>query len=176
MPNLVSGFTLIETLVAIFVMLTAIVAPMSIASQALSSARYAKEQVTAFYLAQEGIELVRNIRDNNTIAVVTWNEGTLGSSATGSETVCYAVAGCLIDAKDLTVSACSGSCVPINIDTNGIYTTSSQSSSPTQFTRTIKIKKISANELSIFSTVSWMSSTVSGVRTFTITDNLLNWP
>ena len=174
--NLVSGFTLIETIVAIFILLTSVLAPMSIASKALSTARYAKEQVTAFYLAQEGIELVRNIRENTAMSGGSvWNEGPLGSSVS-PETFCYAEGGCVIDAKNLAVSICSGGCSPLNIDSNGIYTYETTGSSPTSFTRAINIKKTSPTEISVSSTVSWVSSAVSGVKTFTITDNLLNWP
>lgn len=173
------GFTLVETLVAVFILTVAIVSPMSIASQALSSARYAKEQVTAFYLAQEGIELARNIRDNNVLSVVTWNEGTLGSSASGSETFCYLVSGCEIEAKDLAVSSCIGSCDPLSIDTTtGIYTYSSVNTTPTAFTRTIKLQKLSGTsqpEIRVLSTVSWSNGSTGGDRIFTITDNFLNW-
>lgn len=170
------GFTLIETFVAIFVMMMAIVAPMSIVSKALSSARYAKEQVTAFYLAQEGIELVRNIRDNNAISKTgLWNEGALGNSASGSENVCYAASGCQIDAKNLTVQNCTGACPVLNIDTNGIYTYGTVGTTPSQFTRTIQIRKLNSTEINISSTVLWTSSTLGGTRSFTITDNLLNW-
>ena len=164
------GFTMIETMVAIFVILTAVITPMSIASQALSSSRFAKEQITAFYLAQEGIELVRNIRDNNAIAGTTWNEGILGASSLGAETFCYMGSGCTIDAKNLSVSACSGACPILNIDVNGIYTYSA--GTPSSFIRTIKIKVINPNEISITSSISWPKSPAG----FTITDNLLNWP
>jgi type II secretory pathway pseudopilin PulG len=174
-----SGFTLVETLVAIFILMVAIVSPMSIASQALSSARFAKEQVTAFYLAQEGIELARNIRDNNVLSSGVWNEGTLGSSASGSETYCYASNGCMIEAKDLSVANCGATCDPLNIDaTTGIYTYSTINTTPTAFVRTITIQKISDSsppEIRISSEVSWTNNSVGGDRTFTVTDNLLNW-
>ncbi len=179
-PN--RGFTLVETLVAIFVMMVAIVAPMSIASQALSTARYAKEQVTAFYLAQEGIELVRDIRGNNVISgAAVWNEGTLGLSSPGSENYCYSTNGCYIEAKDLAVQNCSGICPVLNIDLNqldpdfGIYTYSLIGTNPSQFARTIRITKLSSTEISVSSTVSWASGAIGGTRLFTITDNLLNW-
>src|SRR3954462_3848275 len=59
------GFTLLETMVAVSLLAVAIVAPMSLTAQSLASAYYARDEVTAFYLAQEGLEVVRNIRDNN---------------------------------------------------------------------------------------------------------------
>src|SRR4051812_26467647 len=60
-----AGFTLLETMVAVTLLSVAIVAPMSLTAQSLGSAYYARDEVTAFYLAQEGLEVVRNVRDNN---------------------------------------------------------------------------------------------------------------
>ena len=57
------GFTLIESLVAITILVTAILGPMTIAATGISSAIYARDQETAFFLAQEGLEYVRNVRD-----------------------------------------------------------------------------------------------------------------
>src|SRR3954462_4723522 len=59
------GFTLLETMVAVTLLAVAIVAPMSLTVQSLTSAYYARDEVTAFYLAQEGVESVRDFRDNN---------------------------------------------------------------------------------------------------------------
>src|SRR3954464_3392894 len=61
----IRGFTLLETMVAVSLLAVAIVAPMSLTAQSLASAYYARDEVTAFYLAQEGLEAVRNVRDNN---------------------------------------------------------------------------------------------------------------
>ena len=58
-----SGFTLIETLVAISLLSVSIVAPMALASQSLAAAYYARDQITAYHLAQEAIEAMRSIRD-----------------------------------------------------------------------------------------------------------------
>jgi hypothetical protein len=50
-------------LVAITILLIVIVGPMKISSQASKSSSFSSEQVTAFFLAQEGIELVEEVRD-----------------------------------------------------------------------------------------------------------------
>jgi prepilin-type N-terminal cleavage/methylation domain-containing protein len=59
-----SGFTLVETLVAITILLIIIVGPMTIVSKTTSSTGYSSEQVQAFFLAQEGAEIVQKVRDD----------------------------------------------------------------------------------------------------------------
>jgi len=58
------GFSLVETLVAVSILLIVIVGPMSITSRTAKSATFASEQVQAFFLAQEGVELVQKARDD----------------------------------------------------------------------------------------------------------------
>jgi len=62
-PSSLRAFTLVETLVAITVLLLSIAAPLSIAANALFSAYYARDQITAYYLAAEAIEYIKNSRD-----------------------------------------------------------------------------------------------------------------
>ncbi len=62
------GFTLVETLVAITILLLVIVGPMTIASRGMQSAYFASDQATATYLAQEAIEHVQKLRDDNALA------------------------------------------------------------------------------------------------------------
>ena len=59
------GFTIIETLVAIAIMMIAIAGPLTIASQALNAAVNAKNIMVASNLAEEGMEYLKNIKDNN---------------------------------------------------------------------------------------------------------------
>ena len=59
------GFTIIETLVAIAILMISIAGPLAVASKSLTAALYAKDQMTASYLVQEGVEHFRNLKDNN---------------------------------------------------------------------------------------------------------------
>ncbi len=59
------GITLVETVVAVTVLTLALGGPFLLAAQSLRTAAYAKEEVTAARLAEEGLEIVHSIRDNN---------------------------------------------------------------------------------------------------------------
>lgn len=185
-----SGFTLVETLVAIFIMLIAIVAPMSIASQSLAAARNAQDNVISFYLAQEGIELVRNIRDNNALSSTPppWNAGSLGDPNAASENskVCYSGSGCYIDPRgnqsggQLSAEICDSfsGCPVLTLlnlgdSDNPVYVyTYDELSASSKFTRTITLSVVNEHEIRVSSKVVWPGSPLG----FTITDNLQNWP
>jgi len=58
-----SGFTLIETLVAVFILTIALNGLFALIANSLFSARYARNEITANYLMQEAIDYIRNDRD-----------------------------------------------------------------------------------------------------------------
>lgn len=60
-----SGFTLLETIVAVTILMISIVGPLSLASKGIVYADYVKDEITAFNLAQEAMETIRSIRDEN---------------------------------------------------------------------------------------------------------------
>lgn len=67
------GFTLVETLVAITVLLLVIVGPISAAQKGIQRAYYANEQLSAVFIAQQTIESVRQLRDDQALSV--WQSG-----------------------------------------------------------------------------------------------------
>ncbi len=68
------GFTLLEMILAIFVLVVGILSIMSLIQGTISANALAVDRLTAVYLAQEGIELVRNKRDSNWLAEESWND------------------------------------------------------------------------------------------------------
>ncbi|MES2213565.1 MAG: prepilin-type N-terminal cleavage/methylation domain-containing protein [Patescibacteria group bacterium] len=61
------GFTLVETMVAIAILSVSITATFTAAQKGLQSSSYAKDQITAFYLIQDAMEYIENVRDINRI-------------------------------------------------------------------------------------------------------------
>lgn len=62
------GFTLIESLIAILIFSLSIIALMTVLAKGMQSSRSAYTQMIAGYLAQEGVEAVRNIRDTYAVS------------------------------------------------------------------------------------------------------------
>ena len=58
------GFSLVEVLVAISLLLIALVGPMTYLTRTSQSTEVANQRVVATFLAQEGIELVQKLRDD----------------------------------------------------------------------------------------------------------------
>jgi len=69
------GFTLIETIVAISLLTVGVVGSFSLMQKVTSFNSISSSQLVASYLAQEGIEIIRNIRDTNYLEGQTWDSG-----------------------------------------------------------------------------------------------------
>ena len=158
------GFTLIETLVAIAILLIAVVGPISLIGDALHKLYYAKDQIIAINLAQEGIEVVRQVRDSNMLA---W-DGATPPWNTGIEEDYYT-----IDADSATVTSSANAQQPILLNGDGFYRQSGAGTA-TQFTRLVTITDIvSGRELKVTSTVEWKTGGQTG--TITVSEYLFKW-
>ena len=102
------GFTLVETLVAVTILMTAIVGPLVIAYQGVSIGVDSRDRLIASYLAQDALEYVR-------YHIVTESNG--GATSTdvmsGLESCNCAVGKCQIDTKSGTIAGCGASCADL---------------------------------------------------------------
>ena len=171
------GFTLVETLAAITLIMVAIVAPMALTVQSLSAAYYARDQITASNLAQEGIEAVRAVRDGNVLKSAEGGTANLfdGIPYDGSN---FKVDGTQTDPTQIITSCIDtgGTCPALDIN-NGLYT---YAGNPTNFTRTMTAAIVwsdsagTAQEIRVVSTVSWQTAAYR-TQSVTLTENLFNW-
>src|SRR3989344_5905146 len=69
------GFTIVESLVAISILVGVIIGTTSAIQIGISSYIFSKDQIIAFYLAQDGFEQIRNIRDENGLKSQPWLTG-----------------------------------------------------------------------------------------------------
>lgn len=70
-----AGFNLLEVIIAITVITIGLLGAFTLANKTISSGKISANRVTAASLSQEGIEIVRNIRDSNWLAGNPWNQG-----------------------------------------------------------------------------------------------------
>ena len=89
------GFTLLEVVLAIFILSMSAFGGFSLIQSTVISASLSKQKLTAYYLAQESLEVVRNIRDGNWLkqredSGVLWTDGILtgGECMSPRPTVC----------------------------------------------------------------------------------------
>lgn len=116
-----SGFTLIELVIAIFILVFAIVGVYNSFSTIVILTAGASSRFTAAYLAEEGIEIVRNMRDNNWLNNRDWKTG-LSDINTNCSNGCQAdyKTGTSADTRfGLWVFGSSGDY--LNIGENGFY-------------------------------------------------------
>jgi prepilin-type N-terminal cleavage/methylation domain-containing protein len=194
--NRVSGFTLVETLIAIAILLISIAAPLVIISQALKSSYYSRDQITAYYLAQEAIEYIRNLRDVNGLQSIkssvysnTWLNGidsvsnpwlnTYGLSTYKLELVrvlgAYSLRRCVLSGNT--------KCPPLQFDPNGIYSYGDVAApSTSNFTREIILSEAPASsygttsrdrEIVLYVNVYWNTGSIK--NSVKIREHLTNW-
>jgi len=174
------GFTVLESIVAIFVLSLSISGVFSAVQQGLSQNIIAKDEVKAFYLAQEAIEIIRNKRDLNQIAKLNidptrdWLYQIAGNSAYP----CDFNKVCRADIYDSSLTRCGDNwdtCPKLRQNpTSYVYSYYNSSWPETNFTREIKIEQINSNEVAITVRISW---TKGGLLPFSFKTkvHLLNW-
>ncbi|MCH8741435.1 prepilin-type N-terminal cleavage/methylation domain-containing protein [Patescibacteria group bacterium] len=79
------GFTLLEVTIAIFILLVGVTAGSVLIARTVSQMSVFSSKLIAAYLTQEGIEIIRNIRDTNWLQGGAWDEGLTGCFFTGCE-------------------------------------------------------------------------------------------
>lgn len=79
------SFTLLEAIITVFVISVGVLAAYAAVQQIFSYTFFAKSKLTAAYLAKEGIENIRNMRDTNWIDPIDppWDDGIANSPETG---------------------------------------------------------------------------------------------
>lgn len=161
------GFTLVETLVAIAIFTVSIVALMSVLGSGISNTNYAKQKIIASYLAQEGIEYMRNMRDAN----VLYGGGNGWNNFKSGLAPCNVGNGCSFDTvfpHDVSICNNPNECkLYIN---NGSYNTTTGTDSG--FVRKIWATS-SADEVIIYSKVEWTQG--SGNYNITFSEYLFDW-
>ena len=139
-----NSFSVVEVLIALSILIVGLLGTVTLMVRTLDTSLLTLEKLTAAELAQEGIEIVRNIKDSKVISgeIDSW----FNNLSNGSYYVDY-------DDHQLN-RILPGHQVPfLRKDANGFFGYASGVLTP--YRREIKIKKISDYHLQINSIVSW---------------------
>ena len=144
------GFTIIELIISIFILSVAIVGIYNSFSAMVYMTNNASNNLKAAYLTQEGLEIVRNIRDNNWVSGNDWNIGLddTNQCAIGCE-------------ADYTTGTSPGNSMITHfgdylfLNTNGFYQYNQAGATQTIFKRDIVITSVSSDILKVAVTVTW---------------------
>jgi len=157
------GLTLVETLVAISILIVAVVMSLSVYADNIAKAQISRDRSIATYLAEEGIELVR---------MVAYSDMNKGNEPTISLNQCQNANGCQVADTHwegvIMFKNCpgGGACDPLKMNTNvdstsyGVYghTPDAVDWKDTPFTRKILVSNNSGAddfEQTVTSTVTW---------------------
>ncbi len=154
------GIILVETMIAISVLVTGLLGIFTLMSRSLSLNRVITDQEIAVNLATEGIELVKNKLDANILQNRSWNDGINLSQ------IEYEID---FDREELTPSENR----KISYDAStGQYAYGAGVT--TKFTRIIKIEMAGDDEIKVNSVVSWVTRG-SGDFSINLEDRFFNW-
>ena len=70
-----NGFSLIEVIAAITILTVGIAGSVALINRTISAASFVRNQFIAWQLAQEGMEVVHNIRNTNWVEDTSWDDG-----------------------------------------------------------------------------------------------------
>ena len=160
------GFTILELLGAILVILIGVLTAYGVVQSIITYTIDSSDRITAAYLAKEGVELVRNIRDKNWVVNLDWN---LGLSSGNYE----------IDYNDLGLTACAGACAFNNLRflrkstvSASDYSYNYTSGTNSKFKRKITISPDGA-EIKVIVDVFWKKRTQ--ISSISVQENIYDW-
>ncbi len=156
------GFTLIEVIVAAAILGVGLIPAFLQANSALTLSDTVKNSLTASYLAQEGVEVMRALRDENWFATQPFDQGF---------EVCNA--GCQVQWNSTWESDAPQQLgdIPLKLDAAGLYQYAT--GTDTTFRRTVTTTKLSAYEEKVVVTVTWRDR--AGDKRFDVEDHLYDW-
>jgi prepilin-type N-terminal cleavage/methylation domain-containing protein len=145
--NRKNGFTMIEMIAALFVVSVGIMGVFSLVSQTISYINIISSRLTAIYLSQEGMEIIRNIRDSNFLKINKGEEGNWDDNLPNDNE--YYNLDYQSQSIPDSINNCNGNS---HLEISGGFYKCSSSG---QFERKAKITKIGDDKIDVVIEVSW---------------------
>lgn len=153
------GQILIEAMVALAILTFGILAFLTLLSNSLGLNRVIRDQLVAVYLAEEGVEIVKNIIDSNIIQQKPWNSNLAFSGKRRA------------DYKDTELQPNPNMFLLFD-PASGTYNYGT--GAPTNFKRIIFISPVGPDEIRVNSTVEW-TTRGGGQFEVDLEDHFFNW-
>lgn len=187
------GFTVVEAIIAVFMLSVSVTSMLSLTATSFSSARYANSEITSNYLLQEAIDSIRNSRDTIVFQQKSSWDTFLNRYGYVGSNKCFSDNGCIISTENydpdsldllgLEIQQCNTSnisfgsliCPTLLYNPNGnngsfySYTSGVES----DFKRQVKMEIVDADEVRVVATVEWKNG--NSVKTRSLETSLLNW-
>lgn len=183
--NKIRGFTLVEMMVAVFILTIALTSLLGLTARSLFTARYARNEITANYLLQEVVDYIRNERDAKVFLStdpLAW-DNFLNILGKDSSTLCFSNDGCYFDVNQETfvIKECEGECPYFNYaetleqySQSRSFYTYKEFGKVSNFRRTINLKSGSnPDEIFITVKVEWLNGNL--LRERSLNMSFLNW-
>ncbi len=161
--NYQQGFTLLETIVALTVIVAAMTGPIALTTRGIFDAKFAKNKLVAADLAQEGLEIIRQCRDNNILQSRAWNFS-MGAGDWQADVISSTLLQCPL-APFITGASL------LRDGDSGLYNYVSGNSS--MFTRRITISEPATDQMFVISNITWSEGGID--RVMTLQETLYNW-
>ncbi len=180
-----AGFSLLEVLVAVGLLLVAVVGPMTFFARSSQSAEVANDRAIATFLAQEGAELVQKMRDDRMLEYfLVPNEDGWGEFLDDTE-LCRNGSPCGVsinsDAEVSVIDCPSDSVCELRYDASAGRSRFHHGSAgvDTQFIRTVELELSSDSdtadrEVEIVSRVQWESTALAGSQSVEVRTAVFN--
>lgn len=155
------GFTLVETLVAISILSLSVLATFTAVQGGLQYSIGSKDQITAFYLIQDGMEFLKNMRDENALrsiggVPINWLSGIADTTADP----CYFGKTCTVDPSTRVTTTCPGtfgSCPVLRLDIPSSRYGYDAGWTATTFKREVQFSPVATNEVLVTMQISWVT-------------------
>ena len=174
-----SGQSLIEVMIALSIVVVGTLGILSLLSQSIFISRTTQDQITATYLAEEGVEIVKNLVDHDMYYQLAyasapgWGNCFQSPPAPLSAQKEYELDYTTTDCHNIMAFNGSGDFLDFNSST-GMYAYNTGSDwTPTIFTRKIKIGIPNNAEIVVDSIVSWQVG--GSTQTVDLQDHFYNW-
>ncbi|MHA1481959.1 MAG: type IV pilus modification PilV family protein [Candidatus Heimdallarchaeaceae archaeon] len=156
------GFSLIEVITAIFILTVGVGGAFSLIYQTLSAVYIVRSELMASFLAQEGVEVVKNLRDN------AWLES---RAATSTSWLTHLGSGDYrLDYLTQDLNTTYGGTY-MKIDSNGFIGYSGDTT--TNFTRKVSLTNVSTTTVGVVVTVEWQTG--GRPHSLEVRENITNW-